>query len=743
MKKIMYFVSLISLVAVVGWGMPVHAESLMDTGTYTFSNLGLNSDLIFNGPYDSNTIRFGLPPTWELQAGAELDLDVSSYITVNNVSGADNNFTGAVLNVYFNDKLQQAIPLVSGKDMAYRIPIAADALISPDPSGRQKISFFLDAAVDCSIDFHKTTVVVSVNSKALFPHADKALSLDLRRLPWPIYQDNNVEKSSAVVVVPQSPSAAELQAGLVVAAAFGRMTNGKLPVTLLSNDQLTDTIKSQSAVILVGKPQAFPALNNATLVVPLVNGKYSTPNLKTDDGVIQAVVSPWNSSNVLLVVSGNTDQGVVKASQALSTSNIQTGDTPNYSLVGNVNPLAATGVLTSQLAPTRASDISFSDLGYDSITSSGIGTNWLTYQFVIPAGQIPAEGPYIDLQYSVSDLVDANRSSGDVYLNNILVGSLNLTAKDSNIITSRINLPISVLRSGMNELDINLNLLPKNVCSVFAFSGLWVTLYPDSNLHLPLAPAKSTSTLPLDLKSYPFPFANDSSLGTTAFILSSQDRVSWSEAGRVAYDLGARVSGSIIGFDVAYSDQIPDEIRARNFIVIGEPKDLKLVADFKQVIPAYFEANSNIAVLDSQQVVYRISESKKLGYLELFSSPWNQSGLSLGIFGTSPEGIAFGVDAILNLTSRDTLAGNFATLDGNKAVVVDTRTGVGLGQFQSKLDSSIISTASPELIPSANIDQAKTEVVQSRLIIAAGIIGVVILMVVIVGLMVWNSRRKA
>jgi hypothetical protein len=723
--------------------IPVRALSLTDTGIYTFSNLGVNADLVFNGPYDANTIRFGLPPTWQLQDGAELDLSISSYFTANNVPSADNSsFSGALLNVYFNDKLQQSIPLVSGKAVNYQIPISSDALNSPDSSGRHKISFFLDASIDCRLDFHKTTVIVSSTSKILFPHADKALSLDLRRLPWPIYQDNNVEKVSAVVVVPETASADELQAGLVAAGAFGRMTGGKLPLTLISNDQLTDAIKSQSNIILVGKPSAFPELGGAAMTVPIVGGKYVLPDLKDDDGILQVVVSPWNSSNVLLAVSGNTDQGVVKAAQALSTSNIQTADAPNYSIISTVNPIATTGTLTSRLTPIPSSDASLSDLGYEAINSSGIGSNWMSVEFDVPSGQAPADGAYIDLKYSTSALTDVNRSSGDIYLNNVLIGSLNFSSTDSNIITSRINLPMSILRSGTNNLDINVNLLPKDSCSVFAFSGLWITIFPDSILHLPLTPAQSASVSLQGIKLYPFPFANDSALSTTAFIVSKQDRASWSAAGRISYDLGTKISGSIIGFEAAYSDQVPDDIRTHNLIVIGEPKNLNVISDFKNTLPAYFEANSNIAVLNSLQVIYRFSGSKKLGYLELFPSPWNQTGTALGIFGTSSEGIGFAVDAILNAASRDALVGNFAVLDGNKAVVADTRTGLGLGQIESNLDSAVISTAAVPIVEPSNINQAQSEAVQNRLLIAVGVIGIVILIIAVVVFTLWRGKRK-
>jgi hypothetical protein len=205
-------------------------------------------------------------------------------------------------------------------------------------------------------------------------------------------------------------------------------------------------------------------------------------------------------------------------------------------------------------------------------------------------------------------------------------------------------------------------------------------------------------------------------------------------AARLAYDLGARVASSILGFEAAYTDELPDDIRAYNLIVIGEPRNLGIVADFKGSMPAHFEADSNIALLDAQQVVYRISANKKLGYLELFASPWTETGVVLGVFGTSPEGVTYAGDSLLSGDMRDVLSGNFATLDGVKAVVVDTRTGLGLGRFASNLGSSVVSAENPgTLEPSAgDADQVKQEVARGRLFILAGMLGVVVAMLVVV-----------
>ncbi len=147
--------------------------------------------------------------------------------------------------------------------------------------------------------------------------------------------------------------------------------------------------------------------------------------------------------------------------------------------------------------------------------------------------------------------------------------------------------------------------------------------------------------------------------------------------------------------------------------------------------PAYFEDGSNVAVLESQQVVYRIPDDKDLGYLELFTSPWSDQSIVLGVFGTtSTEGLSYSVNALLDSEIRNQLAGDFATLDGTSAIVVDTRTGLGLARLGSNpgLPVDVVETA----VPTQLVTDAQSASNNSRQIMIASIVGIIVLMGVVV-----------
>jgi len=652
-----------------------------------------------------------------------------------------------MLDVYYDGLLLESIQLEAGSNVSYQVPVTPAAMnVGGRKDGSHELSFFLNAAIDCNYGFHHTTVSISANSQAIFPFSEQAIPLNLQRLPWPLYQPNAVFPNSAVVVTPKTPTPEELQAALLTMAAFGRLTARKLPMSLLTLDALTPEMKNASDVIFVGKAASFPLLAQIALPVPLVAQKYTVPGMGPDDGVLQMASSPWNPSRTVLIVGGNTDAALLKAAQALTTGAIQTAVDPATSLIANVNPLAssdanpASAVAESAAESPSSPDYALSDLGYGFQTSAGVGTNWFSYEFMVPPGQVPAEKPALDVVFSNSALLDPERSSMNFYLNQQLIGSARFSAENLNPNTAHVNLPLSYIRPGKNSFEVSADLIPTDVCSIVNFNNLWMMVHPESMIHLPLTAAVQTGVLIQDIKDYPYPFVNNPSLSTTTFIVPSNDPASWSIAAALAYDLGSHATGSIIAFDVAYdAETLSPTDQNNNLILIGLPSSLKVLDGFKDELPAYFDAGSNDPILKNQQVTYRIPPKKDIGYLELFSSPSNKALAVLSVLGTSPAGVATAGSALLTSKTLDNLKGNFATIDGEQALVADTRTGLGIGRVAASTDGTVVVE---QLEPVKNVDAAVNTVAQTRQTIFISLIALTVLIGVVVLIAFVGFRRK-
>jgi cellulose synthase operon protein B len=744
MKKLLHntFYSLLLLVFLLSQtGATFAISPLSEVSQLTFEELG-SQEIVMLGPFGTGSVSFSLPAHWVLQEGTQIQLLLSAFFSSDDRKVEDDGYIGAMLDVYFNGELQQSLPLRSGLDVLYTIPIRTANLSFPAEDGIYEVFFALNASIDCEFPFHRTTVVVSPQSSLYLPYEESILDLDLQRLPWPIYQNDFTEQASPVlVVVPENPSEDEIRAALITTGAFGRMTRGELPMQVITAGQLTSELQSSSDLVFVGKPAGLPILGQLGLPIPVEGLNYSDTQIQQDDGLLQAVNSPWASGRFVLTVSGNSDAAVVKAAQALSTGNIQTGLRADYSIVAEVRPSSPGAITPSTPSISNPEGTTLLDIGYGMQTSLSIGTNWFSYDFVIPSGFVPTDKPSMELVYSHSAMIDPDRSGFDVYLNDELVGSAQFTEETAQIGVAKINLPAYILNMGNNRLDITAELVPRNSCSSFTFSGMWMSILPESTLHIPLRQVEGRDMPAQDLKAYPYPFIGDPSLSSTTFVLSENEASTWNAAGTIAKDLGNQSFGGILAFEVIFFDD--DDLSVlenQHLIMVGTPRNLPLIYNLHEALPAYFEEGTNIAIVRDQQVVYRISEDKDLGYLEIFTSPWNDERTILAALGTTAAGVEFAGKALADFNLRSRLSGNFASVDGDQVFAMDTRLGIGTGLLISNLESTVAieeQTVQQPVNPiTTNPAEVRNEVLPILIVIA-------VLMGIVIFLAIWFRRRSS
>ena len=172
--------------------------------TLTFAELGA-TDLVMQGPYDSQEIRFSLPVNWVLQEGSSITLFIDTSATGSagkDLTGSDP--LGGTLDVYFNGNLQKSVQLRVGQSVEYNIPIEPKSLKPENRDGRMGITFFLNAVTDCEFDLQHTTINIRSESNLLLSYAESAVSTDLRLLPWPIYQSDINFPNPALLIMPDN-----------------------------------------------------------------------------------------------------------------------------------------------------------------------------------------------------------------------------------------------------------------------------------------------------------------------------------------------------------------------------------------------------------------------------------------------------------------------------------------------------------------------------------------------------------
>lgn len=637
------------------------------------------NEIQLDGPFDSRTLTFGLPASWSLISGGKLELNLAvSFNTVSQGSQvAAPLIQGGTLTVQVNGIAVGVVSLDQLGEVAYAFDLPAEALVSQRSDGRMEVRFILDSGISCYVN-QQMTVIVHTSSRLNLPHDEIAPETNLVNFPRPLYQDS-VFPESALVVIPDEPSAAELRAALTVAAGLGNLTGNKLLQDLTTVSQLTPEMQAANHLVLVGKAAGLPLLGSLDLPLAAVGGAFSFTSAAPDHGVVQMVGAPWNATDVVLVVSGNSDAGVLKAAQALTTGVLRVNSASNLAIIEQVQtaPLAVTAPVDQTLA-----DLTLADTGITAIPSQAIktlrftGLNSASYRFYLPPGLTVDSSAYFKLIFGHSALLNYSRSGLVVLVNGQPVGSARFSEQTAAQANNELifNLPATVMVPGYNRLEIKASLFPVDACTDPQLDGLWATLWPDSTLHLPLNPAQVAPLAQIDLSSYPAPFTNQPTLANTAFVLPHGDLQVWRSALRIASFLGDRSSGALFTFATFYGDELTEADRAAyNLVVLGQPSQLPLVAEMNSSLPAPFDPASDVAIESNLQVKFEIPATSPVGYVELLPSPWNPDHLVIAGLGNSPQGVVWAASALVDAPLRSQLAGNFAAISGTQVVTTDTR----------------------------------------------------------------------
>jgi len=629
---------------------------------FTFGELGY-SERIMLSPYDSATMLFGLPPTWQLIDGGKIFLRYNFSF-----NGANQSLLGGTLLIYFNNVLVDTIYLNQVGEFTKEIDIPLSALASSSPDGRHYIGLFFDASINCSEQDINSNLIISASSEVVFAYTNNPPQIDLSKFPAPLYLPSSLVKIPTSIVIPDQPSAVELQSALAVSAGLGSLTSDDFELSMVSIGNLSNESRIANNLIFVGLPASLPILQNTLLPVPPTGSSIPINGIDVNDGIIQMALSPWNPTRVIIYVGGNSEQGLLKAAAIIGSESIFTSGRPDIVLVSDVN----TDTTTASIPDSRT----LSDLGYQNTTYGDDGGQYGAYSFYVSAEQSSSTGAYIDLVTSRSNLLDFNQSGMSLVLNGEVVSTLSFDPESEQVTTTRINILPNILRRGNNTLEVLTSLRPKDGCYARDFDNNWITISESSNIFTPSDTQKISLSKNISLNNFPFFLLSSNNLSELAFILPKNDSSSWEQASKIAYLLGSNTNLVIPDLSTYYADEVPEEILSnKDLIIIGRATSLPIMNEINNSLPAPFENGSDEAIQPAMLVNYRLLPGVSVGYLQLIPSPWNGDRALLTVLGNTNEGIPMAGESLVNPDLSSKLQGNFAIIYNDQIVSTDTRLG--------------------------------------------------------------------
>jgi len=237
-------------------------------------------------------------------------------------------------------------------------------------------------------------------------------------------------------------------------------------------------------------------------------------------------------------------------------------------------------------------------------------------------------------------------------------------------------------------------------------------------------------------------FLDSKDLGDLAFIVPSDDPVSWRNAAQVAYYIGAKGSANLVNLRVIFADDVnEEELIKYNLLMFGRSTTLPIIAKINDLMPAPFDVGSDIAVQPSMLVNYSLLPDTSVGYVQLLPSPWNQDFAILTILGNTQDGITMAGSALIADDPASRLTGNFAVIYGDQVVSTDTRLGISKESIIAQLPVAV--TVTPKMETTSFTPLGVNEEKRAQWILPViGIVSLGLLTLLIVMLRIESDKKK-
>ena len=623
----------------------------------TFSDLGYTQDQVLQGPFGSTVFTFSLPPEWRLLPGAELQLELSAYFSTLVIGQEEQNLdtiNAGQLEITLNGVPLPDTVLQGRGNKTLSFPLPEAALLPDAVSGLHTLMIQWNAGATCEINL-ATSIILHPTSRINMPFELVNPDIDLGRFPWPLIQHTAGFNRGLTLILPDQPSASELETALAIAARLGRDSGGQLDLAIHPESLLPGTRKNNTHLILIGRTAALKMLQDIEL-------PQSPTGLAADDGLLRMAASPWNESLLVIAVGGQSDLAVLKAGRGLSAGNLLTNAARDTAVLSASQPPA--------VSQSFAVDQTFADLQYSSLTFTSFGSNRQSIFFNLPYGMKAGADAYLDLAFNHSQLLDYLRSGIIVRLNDEPVGSVRLSDTTADFNRLRMILPASSLRPGRNELIFQVDLQPRTICLDPRMESLWVTIFADSLLHLPPGGQINRKISGLTLSEYPAALLNIDP-ANLVFILPQDEPAAWQAAVLLAFDLGMQGCACETSPRVSLANQTSTAgIENASLMIIGLPNQLPVLSSLGAVLPVSFDINNQLSESSQSKIPFRGFESSSLGYLQSAWLDSDNNQLAFAILGTDDSGLVLAAQTLIDARTRPALRnGNFGLLQGSQLVV--------------------------------------------------------------------------
>lgn len=604
---------------------------------------------------------------------------------------------------------------------------------------------------------YEGVLTIHEDSKINLLFNEVGVKRDLADFPRPLVQDSFLPETLHFII-PDEYDEVDLNVLAKTASAIGRGTFGNLKFNVMQASEVTPSILANSNAVIIGKPGDNSFLSDLyeqnALPTELSSDNFSILGLSdADDGVLQLIPAVNDSKHSYLIISANSDRGILTAVEALSDMPIgMSGTKFVVSSDGSVDPEAQ-----AEHSFTRT----FSQLGFTSQVSYGLGRDQMFISFYTPRDWKIKEGSRIILDYGYSNNISYTNSVLNVYVNEVPVAS---AVFDDEMGEKRLSIPLEkdhIIIGARNIIRIEASIGKVIECALYDPRSSWMSILDSSILHVPYELVDDAQELMPIVHPMEYLVTEKDIL----FSLPSKPSKHELEAlAHISFLLGRRLRSDQSGYDFKVSlDPAfdPSTYKNANMIFLGRPTQNDAIAKLNDFLPQPFVSGEDVLAAKQADQSYRVQGDVSIGLIQALPAPWNPFRAVTVITGTTEEGVNWAIDGAINPDEYFRLGGDvifvreneieafqssfpiYASLDDVLSTIVDETVVV---EENKPSDEEVVTLTPNETITDRYVQEKSASQQQERLINLYLVSGVILLglLVAVFGIIrtVRGGRRR-
>ena len=610
-KKIEELLKIISLILVVSFIIPVNIATAFPKKSYTYTNetythkIGLNSNITFDGVFDSYRWIFN-SNSKEGTERATLNLEIEATDVLSDKIKSYLTFS-------LNGSKFYSMEIKKENGEPQTLTVNLPSYLLKEGSNEVKVEGYLRLSSESCTDDYNTANWLVLREKSNIELVEKARIHGNEIMEFP-YGLSESYDSNNKIIIPDKYTDVELSSALKFQTLLGEINGGGEIVKWSDRGDL-----SKSNVIFIGSKSEgeskLPIINNGIKDLELDKEAYIGVNN-----------SPFSTRSDLKLISiiSNSEIELESAIKFLMNKDI-------YGQVSSSSIFVNSKLNLEKEIKPLTSIITLEELGVSEMKVEGLFRKEVKIGYALPKNKKLSPGDKLELNLRYSENLDFDRSLFTVYINETPIGSKKLEkekAKNDNI---SIVVPKDVLNTSYVEIKLAYDLNLKDVdCEKNQHEQPWALVTGDSYIQI-----NSRNTNEFYFNNYPTPFVEEWDINDTLFIipdnLPSKDLTA---LGNMANFMGKSMRYNVGKIGALSIGNLKDEHKDNNIIVYGTPDNNKLIKELNNSL--WFKYDKDWSKFLSNEKLYLMDDyAKNIATFQLDYSSYSSGKFMLVL--TSPN----------------------------------------------------------------------------------------------------------